>query len=131
MNTRQISLVKDIVPGAAGSSPRPVAAIGGVYLFTAGSTLWRSDGSEGGTFSLGVQGAKCSARIGEHVYLTSTTSSYENYEPYVTDTRQISRIADVYRGPYSSDSCNYTLFQNAVYFSATDALHGRELWRIP
>jgi ELWxxDGT repeat protein len=48
-------MVKDIVPGAAGSSPRALTVLDGVLVFQAsdethGSELWRSDGTLSGTF---------------------------------------------------------------------------------
>ena len=44
-------LVKDIVAGAAGSSPQSLVSFGGALWFTLGSdgSIWKSDGTEAGT----------------------------------------------------------------------------------
>ncbi len=50
-------MVRDIATGEAGSLPTDLAAISGVLVFAAGDALqgrevWRSDGTEGGTWML-------------------------------------------------------------------------------
>ena len=49
-------LVRDLNPGAAGSSPSLIGSIGGLAIMTtwetSGQSVWRSDGTEAGTYKL-------------------------------------------------------------------------------
>lgn len=138
INTKEISLVKDIGAGSESSFPDPVAIAGQILLFIVptsywdrGGELWRSDGTNDGTFSLGVHTTEsCKRTISSSYYFASENSDTGN-EPFVTDTFTVARVADVYRGPSSSDPCELVPFDGHIYFAATDGRHGRELWRTP
>jgi ELWxxDGT repeat protein len=138
INSKEISLVKDIAQGSDSSFPEPVAISGPILLFTVptsywdkGGVLWRSDGTTDGTFSLGAQTTSaCKRTITSSFYFASEDPDTGN-EPFVTDTFAVTRTADVYRGPSSSNPCEFVPHDGHIYFAATDGRHGRELWRIP
>jgi trimeric autotransporter adhesin len=138
MNTKEISMVKDIAQGGDSSFPDPVAIAGQTLLFIVpgsywdkGGDLWRTDGTTDGTFNLGVHTTEaCKRSIASSFYFASEDPNAGN-EPFVTDTLTVARVADVYRGPSSSDPCELAPFDGHIYFAATDGRHGRELWRTP
>jgi ELWxxDGT repeat protein len=94
-------LVKDILPGVAGSSPAYLAAVGGTVFFAAqGSTaqgveLWKSDGTAAGTVLV------------KNIH---------------SDDRSL-------YSSFSSNPANLTAVNGAVYFAANDGVNGTELWR--
>lgn len=130
LDTMQSGLVKDLFPGSKGSDPDFIAAVGSSTVFKAlKHSLFGSDGTPAGTTSLGPSNPTCATVIGSNVYMSGSMPATGS-EPYVTDARHASRLADVYPGPYGSEACEFTLFKGTLYFAATDARHGRELWRL-
>lgn len=130
LNTNQIFLVKDMVAGSSSTSLRPYAGFDGsiVFLF-GGQQTWFSNGSDSGTFMISPEPSECFTVAGSHLYFSMSLQNTGN-EPFVLDSDGASQIADIYRGPYSSQPCEFTFFNGSVYFAAADAQHGRELWRI-
>jgi ELWxxDGT repeat protein len=98
-------LVTDIRPGAAGSDPRDLTAVG-----------------SGPSFGLASGATELfSADDGRH-----GRELWES-EGYRTNTRQITGIR---RGPGGSDPRDITVAGQVAYFSADDGVHGRELWKV-
>ena len=100
-------LVADITPGAPPSNPRPLAAIGGRMLLsardsiTAGPELWASDGTAAGT-----------------VLLKDINPGAAGSSPGVLP----------YAGaPIAHDQ--FAIAGGELYFPATHAAHGREIWK--
>ena len=99
MNTATVQLVKDISPGAFGSSfPDQLISFKGKLFFKAndgvhGDELWISDGTEDGTFML--------------------KNIYEEQDEIV----------------YHSYPQKFFATEDQLYFMANDGVHGPELWQ--
>ncbi len=137
-------LIADIKPGLADSSPRSHATIGGVLYFVArdnvhGLGLWRSDGTEAGTWLVADE----AGGFAQEVFgLTATDDLlfFVGYDPshgfelWASDgsSEGTRLIKDIRPGPagYPGPSFESTaILDGILYFTAWDALHGRELWR--
>jgi ELWxxDGT repeat protein len=136
-------LVKDILPGTTGSSPRWLTAVGPILYFAAadgltGYELWRSDGTQAGTYLVAdlLPGGFSSdpqelAAAGQLVYF-SADDRVNGRELWVSDGTEAGTVlvADLYTGPGSSGPANFHLSGNRLFFTAQDDTHGRELWAI-
>ena len=152
-------LVKDIRPGTAGSSPDYFTAVGDVLYFTAdngtnGRELWRSDGTEAGTVMVidlpmgTAAGSPIPLRAagGKLLFAARHVDSplQGGYELWSTDgtgagTALLKNIHPA--GPslpgieLAPGNTSTYLRQSVVtagghvYFGATDATNGRDLWR--
>jgi ELWxxDGT repeat protein len=141
----QVSLVKDILPGA-GSSITATAhrgiAFGDRFIFPAstpenGLELWISNGTENGTLLLkdinsGTEGSDPHAffvAFGK-VYFNAFTAN-EGKELWVTDGTQegTQLVMDIEPGVEGSDPIPGDIYNGYLYFAAT-ANADREVWRI-
>ena len=139
-------LVKDIntVPRSAGSAPADYVTVGGLAFFSAddsltGRELWRTDGTEAGTFQvLDACPGECSgsprfvAQNGRsYFFLASSGDSGE--ELWVTGGLPANtfRLTDGLRFPGLTEGIwnAWVASQGVLYFAADDGIHGRELWR--
>ncbi len=95
------------------------------------STLWRSDGTTAGTFSLAAMDIDGPLAVigGDRVFFRGVTAGTGS-EPWVSDgTLAGTRLLrDVLPGPESSEAQDPTVWQGDTYFVADDGVHGRELW---
>jgi ELWxxDGT repeat protein len=122
----------------------PILKFNGIVYFHAddmihGSELWRSDGTETGTYMLmdirqGPQGSYPSSFIAEKKFLifscSRQTGSSELWrtDGTVSGTQFVYDI-DMYFSSYSKNY-NYSFsFKNNIYFSGYDSWHGSELWK--
>jgi ELWxxDGT repeat protein len=150
------SLVKDIRPGIPGSSPNNFAVVGNVLYFVAddgshGRELWKSDGTEAGTQLVadlapgsGASNPVPLAAVGGKLLMV--VGGAKGSEPWTSDgtAEGTTLLKDINPGGVTSNSNpgidlqTSALPTNArqvataggyVYFAATDAAHGRELWR--
>ncbi len=150
-------LVKDINKGSvrsfsgqlvqAGSLPNRFADAGGVLLFFAhdgehGYELWRSDGSEPGTYMVMDinPGANDSARLHESrppfavldgVLYFEADDGVHGSELWRSDGTQGGTylVRDISPGAAEAAPDRFIALGEAVYFYASDGEHGRELWR--
>jgi ELWxxDGT repeat protein len=118
------------------------AALGNILLFAAADTaggveLWRSDGTEAGTFRLkDIEPGPASsdptwfAAFDGKVYFGAYNAA-AGRELWSTDGTSDGtiRAADLYPGIPSSDPAWLTASGGALWFSAISPLHGRELWK--
>ncbi len=135
-------LIKDINPGAGGSSPSFLTAIGQTLYFGAwtpdiGNELWRSDGTAAGTALVkdldpGVSNSTpCFlTNLNGTLYFQAQTTA-NGRELWRSDgtTAGTSMAADLNPGALDSDPSNLVVVGNAVYFTATTPFYGYELYK--
>jgi ELWxxDGT repeat protein len=135
------TLVKDINPGAATSSPGYITAFDGEPFFRAydsvhGYEPWRSDGSEEGTMLVAdLWPGSGSSEASEFTpfdgsLIFSAQSPAAGIELWSTDGTTASLVADLLPGHDSSGPDELTPVGEDLYLSADDGTHGRELWRL-
>lgn len=121
-------------PGASGGWPH-LFAFDDVVLFNGPDrTLWRSDGTPGGTHTLATGGFPQPgpfARLSDRVYFPAHGA--EGRELWTTDGTVAGThlVKDVRPGPAGGlDPTYYTLHATSdrLFFSADDGVHGSELW---
>jgi ELWxxDGT repeat protein len=147
------SMVKDINPGRQGSNIGHLDSVNGKLYFTAyspatGFGLWTSDGTAGGTtflqsVSVVGQPEKPGAfkSFDNEIFFAGWTSGsgVELWKSNGTATGTM-LLKDIYPGmtynpddqtltPNSSSPTDLIEFNGSLYFAATDAVSGRELWK--
>src|SRR6266568_4804899 len=151
------SLVKDInlgagnsFPGGSGLFPSEFVFFNGAWFFSAddgtGPELWKSDGTPGGS-TVRVKdirsGAGSSPRgftVFNNFLYFSADDGVSGRELWKTDGTEANTVLvkDIapgvgtvggISGPLSSSPSDFTVFNNALYFSADDGVTGRELWK--
>jgi ELWxxDGT repeat protein len=132
--TKAGTQVMDLVPGSYGSHPYGMTSVGGSLYFSADDSVWRSDGTTGGSVRL-ADGSSYYydgfAGAGGKVFFSTRSSSTAGTELWVTDgspagTRQ---VADIRSGAYGSYPRGLTSVGGTVFFTARDGWHGREMWQ--
>src|SRR6266487_4579392 len=140
-------------PGGSGLFPSEFVFFNGAWFFSAddgmsGTELWKSDGTPGGTVQVKdinstSSGASSSPRgftVFNNALYFSADDGGNGRELWKTDgtpggTRLVMDIAPGMGlvggipGPLSSSPSGFTVFNNALYFSADDGVHGFELWK--
>lgn len=141
----QVSLVKDISPGANGSftaASYPGIALNSTYLFPAytsenGLELWTSNGTEEGTYLLkdintGNEDSNPHAffKAFGKIYFSAFTVEHGS-ELWVTDGTPdgTQMVMDIEPGSTGSDPAPGEIYNGYLYFAAT-AGGDREVWRI-
>src|SRR5207247_4020365 len=137
-------LVKDIVPGGAGSDPRPVAVVGGVAYFRVYPApgvveLWKSDGTEAGTVRVAAVGdgpyqigyplrppPAFGAALGDSV-IFSAFNAERRLELWRSNGTEAGTVR-IDPAPGSLSPTSFESYAGKVYFSGNDAEAGRELW---
>ena len=145
--TAGTTLLKDINPGADGSSRSEFFQFGDQILFfasdgTHGKELWITDGTQGGTQllkdinSLDTTSTNVSSFVSFYQLGTNVVFSADDgvhgQELWVTDgtTDGTKILKDINPGNNDSDLLNRESIQlgDLLLFSADDGVHGRELW---
>ncbi|GEM_PF-1195728 len=142
------TMVKDLnTTESDGQGSQPVVSNGIGYFAasdgTHGVELWRTDGTPSGTYLVkDLEPGECSSNpqgltdVNGRLYFMATTQA-AGLEPWVSDgtSAGTSMLADIYPGTNWSLSAPY-VGQNVfvpmggyVFFAASDATHGSELWR--
>ncbi len=149
--TSGTTLLKDIYPGPASSAILNMAAANGKVYFSAndgthGIELWVTDGTTTGTQIVsdinpsGGSSPKCMTAFNGKVYFSATDGTH-GVELWVTDGTAggTALVKDINPGSSDSDPFGvtltngliydiFTVFNNKLYFSANDGVHGTELW---
>jgi len=137
------SMVKDIVPGPGSSGSAYFTALhtsSGDELFFScvypgGSMLCASDGTSGGTVSLGVPGSTkwLTTALGKVFFQAQgghTSGTSDGAELWVTDGTNAGtvQLKDIYPGGNGSFPNQFRPVGNKVVFGATTGATGNELW---
>lgn len=149
------TMVKDLFAGANSSEPSSLVNFNGVLYFAAndgtnGVELWRTDGSVLGTQMVkdvfpGTYASGYGARpnsslpmqltnVGGKLFFTAR-NGVNGVELWTSDgtaagTTLVRNIfADAGPMPSSSNPLQLTNYNNELYFTADDGVHGRELWK--
>ncbi|QNA44567.1 ELWxxDGT repeat protein [Lacibacter sediminis] len=109
--------------------------IGSVVSGVRQNTLWKSDGTAAGTAPLKLIGTgnnyiyPAFASIGSTLYFAGQDGN--GRELWKTDGTEVGtvRLADINPGAASANPINFTVFNNALYFSANNGTNGTELWK--
>jgi len=140
-------LVRDIWPGADGSTPNALVAVDGITLFRAndgtnGIELWRSDGTTAGTTMVAnLDGGSASstsslaivrAGSGSRVLFVANDgqTGLELWQSDGTAATTL-RLTDLDPGFLGSNPSWLTRCADKVFFSAEDSLHGVEPYVLP
>ncbi|MCB9355807.1 MAG: T9SS type A sorting domain-containing protein [Lewinellaceae bacterium] len=137
------TLVKDIAPGDASSNPAWFYVWNNILYFSAndgtnGFELWRSDGTEAGTYMLsdiypGQDGSDPLGftGLGGSIVLFMANNGTAGYELWKTNgtTAGTVMVKDIYPGPESSNPYRFVLVGGTVYFGAYEPNTGSELWK--
>ena len=141
-------LVSDISAGVTGSNPEEFVLLGSFLYFTAetalqGRELWRTNGTSAGTTIVKDIAPGAGSSNTEYNYnlfsngsyllfaATTTAAGNELWKSDGTSTGTI-LLKDINTGHSGADSSNpdyFTVLNNIVLFSATDATHGNEIWK--
>jgi len=138
-------LLKDICAGPRSSLPHfLVSAPEGIYFsafdFEAGYELWRTDGTEEGTIRVadlwpgpGSSMPFEALRLSDGRLVFSAMTPEDGLEVWETDGTEehTLKAADILPGPASSYPRFFVQGASSVYFTATDGVHGFELWTLP
>jgi ELWxxDGT repeat protein len=138
--------VKDIAPGPSGSSPRAIADFNGVAVFAAddgqhGTELWRSDGTEAGTWLLSdlnpgpaSSGAYWYFAVLSDMLFFNADDGTHGQELWRTDGTPDGTpggtlmVRDIFTGTNGSAPLYLVMVNDLIFMSANDGANGRELW---
>jgi ELWxxDGT repeat protein len=132
-----ISRVKQIAPGAAGSDPKELTNVNGVLYFIAnGYQLWKSDGTNTGTVmvkgfpQIDFGNPPNLTNVNGILYFAANDDEHgsELWRSDGTDsgTRM---VKDIIPGWQGSEPAGLTNLNGTLYFAALNPTTGRELWR--
>jgi ELWxxDGT repeat protein len=135
-------MVKDLFPGMTGSGPGLFTeSDSGFYFFAsrgaAGMDIWKSDGSNAKTLLV---------KQLDHLYFNFTPACIRNTLYFAwSDTTKTNGVElwrsdgtangthildDLYTGPFSSNPRLLTVMNEELFFVATNAANGEELWKL-
>ncbi|MCB0320477.1 MAG: hypothetical protein KDD60_06075, partial [Bdellovibrionales bacterium] len=145
--TQEITLLKDLQPGANDSFPTVIGVLSGKVIFTAsnstsGRELWITDGTPSGTQlvkdinpgSDSSSPARLALSIpmilNGYLYFAATSPS-EGVELWRTDgtTGGTTLVRDINPGSDSSNPSGAVIANGMIMFAADDGANGRELWK--
>lgn len=137
------SVVKDIRPGAGGSSPESLVDVNGHLYFianngTTGKEVWKSNGTNGGTVLVkdvfpkgGSSNPAHLTNVNGKLFFAANDGSH-GYELWMTDGTAAGTVLVKDIRPESkvgSSPEKFAAVGNTLFFSANDPVNGRELWK--
>jgi ELWxxDGT repeat protein len=141
-SAQPISLVKDLVPGKESSWINEFKELNGQLYFTAGSTLWKTDGTDAGTeliYTFTGFSILSLTTYNNKLYFIAN-DSIVGPELWTSDGTAAATmmVKDIFPGAqgglyYPStgltvSSSRLRAFNGKLYFAANDGVHGFELW---
>ena len=131
-------LAKDIVPGAGGSSPTVLGALGDVAVFIAndspsGFEVWKSDGREAGTvlvkalYAYGPHHFTSPTQVGGAVYFVTSVDGAQGATDFALWRTDGTADGTLQIAPLVNGT--FVALGTAVYFARADSASGVELWR--
>lgn len=123
------ALVKDINPGPPGSNPRQLATLDGAVLFFASGGLWRSDGTEGGTWQLHDRALEPVNQSEQLFFFLDDLRALWVTDGTVGGTFQLTPAGVSIQWQGLAALSFWVPSQGALYFVGQDTDHGYELWR--
>lgn len=138
--SEETNLIKDIHVGPPNAFPSPILVEEDVMYFTAndaehGIELWTTDGTPEGTqlfydVRTGSVGSSPTYfnrfKDGFIIYANRMGLGFELN--FINAAGEIDTIRDINRGPASASAFTFYQVNDLLYFNATDAIHGKELW---
>lgn len=139
------NMVADINPGSGSSYPTPLGVINDTLYFTAedgiswgGSLIWKYDGTNPPTLvadlsSTGALTATISnekVTFNNRIYFGASDWSSTGNELYEFDGVNYPTLHELNPGIDSSYPEHFTIYNNALYFTAIGVSSGKELWKI-
>jgi ELWxxDGT repeat protein len=134
-------MVKDVLVGASGSTPRDFLVINGSIFFTAttasGNELWKTDGTDAGTVMVkDINPGSASStlqnliNVNGTLYFTAITAT-NGRELWKSDGTNAGTVIvkDIIAGVSGPSFSSFTSFGGLLYFSALDVVSGSELWK--
>lgn len=128
----------DFEPEANSSFPHYFVVVGDALFFQAthpdgNVAVWRYDGRNKPQVVedlrlAGVEPGRWPAAFNGFYYFRGTQD--DDTELWRTDGTTSERVLDLRPGPLSGEVRDLTVFQDDLYFSGFDGVHGREMWRI-
>lgn len=138
------TVMKDFstLTGGLASWPANLTGSGTILYFSAYTKadnieLWKSDGTAAGTtrvnstFSPGIDGLSPAylTPFGVNGIAFAGTGNTVGRELFTSGGTSVSNVVDLFTQPGSSSPANLTSTNNAVYFTATTAASGMEMWQ--
>ena len=140
------SLVSDIVPGTASSNPSEFVLLGSYLYFTAetptqGRELWKTNGTSasivkdinpGAASSNGVDSFNLFSNGTFLLFAANTAAAGTELWKSDGTSAGTALLKDINTGHSGADSSNpdyFSIVGTSILFSATDATHGREIWK--
>lgn len=123
-------LVTESIAGGNYAFKSQFTALGNHLVYLQSSSVFRSDGTEAGTYPLSGYGTALLARFGDHVYFAAPSeSSNQALWRVLPDATGVEFVADVAPGAAGSTLGQYTVAGNWMFFAGDDASGVRRLWR--
>lgn len=108
-----------------------IGVFGSVAYMNFSGQLWKTDGTPGGTelLSNSIYGHEDIVKAGGYLFMTSS-DGLSGIELLSVDTLTYTPlIIDINTGLGHSYPHNMIVYNNELYFSANDIIHGREFWK--
>jgi ELWxxDGT repeat protein len=133
-------LVKDVASGNSGLYKSKLMTIGDILYFTVnqGSQLWRSDGTEAGTYLVKlVSNVSASNNTITALFNYNGKVVFDAYDPvngkelWISDgtTAGTTLLKDIRSGAVGSNPNSFFVCNGILYFAANDGINGNEIWK--
>ena len=124
-------LVRDInaLPEVSGSNPSSLVSSGGAVLFSAGTGVYRSDGTALGTALISSVFGLPKLDVGGTVYYAGSDANGTELWKSDGTVGGTQLVADIEPGPQSSSPASFVEIGGTIYFTASDTANGNELWK--